>query len=108
MLLFGFQPDQAYTVFMRYQRPHPFQLNNLPTNKIYMPIDWKEIIAYAAAIKACDYLGMNDVGFGYYKLLHGDPKDPASVGLIQARQSQMRRNLSNNERQMQPVLRRYT
>jgi hypothetical protein len=108
MLLFGFQPDQAYTVFMRYQRPHPFNLRDLPSSVVYMPEDWREIVAYAAAIKACDYLGMNDVGFGYYKLLHGDPKEPASVGLIQARQSQMRRNLSNNERQMQPIVRRYT
>lgn len=107
-LLFGFQPDQQYTVFMRYQRPHPFDIANLPASQIFMPENWREIIAYAAAIKGCDYLGMNDVGFGYYKLLHGDPKEPASVGLIQARHSQMRRNLSNNERQMQPIVRRYT
>lgn len=107
-LLFGFQPDQAYTVFMRYQRPHPFDLENLPSQQIFMPDDWQEILAYAAAIKACDYLGLNDVGFGYYKLLHGDPKEPGSVGLIQARLSQMRRNLVINERQLQPVVRRYT
>jgi hypothetical protein len=107
-LLFGFQPDQAYTVFMRYQRPHPFDTDNLPASQVYMPDDWREIITYAAAIKGCDYLGMNDVGMRYYQLLHGDPKNPGSIGLLQARGSQMRRNLSNNERQMVPVVRRFT
>lgn len=107
ILLFGFQPDQPYTVFMRYQRPHPFDISNLPANQIYMPSDWREIIAYSAAIRGCEYLGMTDVALTYYKLLHGDPKDPGSVGLIQARQSQMRRNLSVNERQMQPIVRRF-
>jgi len=107
-ILVGFQPDQTYTVFMRYQRPHPFDLKNLPAAQIFMPEDWREVIVYSAAIRACDFLGMNDVGFGYYKLLHGDPKQPTSVGLLQARESQLRRNLSNNERQMQPIVRRYT
>src|SRR6267378_1684194 len=73
-----------------------------------LPQYWSQVIVYSAAIRACDFLGMNDVGFGYYKLLHGDPKQPMSVGLLQARESQLRRNLSNNERQMQPIVRRYT
>lgn len=107
-LLFGFQPDQEYTVFMRYQRPHPFDLDNLPSQQIFMPDDWQEVIAYAAAIKACDFLGLNEVGFGYYKLLHGDPSNPQSVGLIDARLSQLRRNLTINERQLQPIISRYT
>lgn len=107
-ILFGFQPDNSYTVFMRYQRPHPFDIDNLPASQIFMPDDWREILAYAAAIKACDFLGLNELGLTYYKLLHGDPKNPASIGLLQARVSQMTRNASNNERQMQPVVRRYT
>jgi hypothetical protein len=106
-ILFGFNPDQAYCVQMVYQREHPFNLANLPTNTIYMPPDWKEVLAYAAAIKGCEYLGMNEVGMSYYKMLHGDPKKPGNIGLLAEKVSQLQRNLVTNERQMQPMVSSY-
>lgn len=107
-ILFGFCPDQPYVGQMIYQRKHPFNINNLPTSVIYMPEDWKEVLAYAAAIKACDYLGMLEVGMQYYKLLHGDPKKPGNIGLLAEKISQLQRNMVTNERQLQPIVSRYT
>jgi hypothetical protein len=107
-LLVGFMPNVAYATYMRVQIVHPFIENNLLQTEVRMPVDWKDIIEYAAAIKGCDAVGMTEVGNGYLQKLHGDPKEPGNIGLIQARQSQQRRNLTNNERQLQPVVRRFT
>lgn len=107
-ILFGFCPDQPYVGKMIYQRRHPFIISNIPACPVYMPDDWKEVLAYAAAIKACDYLGMPEVGAMYYKLLHGDPKKPGNIGLLAERISQLQRNMVTNERQLQPVVMRYT
>lgn len=106
-LLFGFQPDNTYQVQMMYQREHPFSLSNLPACTIYMPNDWKEVLAYAAAIKGCDFLGLNDIGMTYYKMLHGDPKKPGNIGLLMEKKSQLERNLVTNERQLQPIVSTY-
>lgn len=109
-LLFGFNPDQPYTVFMRFQKKHPFvlrnNLNGILSQTVFMPNDWREIIAYAAAIKGCDYLGMNDIGTNYFQKLHGDPKRPADLGILKQKATQLQRNLNHNERQLQPVVRR--
>jgi hypothetical protein len=106
-ILFGFNPDQSYCVQMMYQRIHPFNLAQLPNDVIYMPPDWKEVLAYAAAIKGCEYLGMNDIAMDYYKKLHGDPKKPGNIGLLMEKASQLQRNITQNERQMQPVVHSY-
>jgi len=106
-IMVGFQPDKAYQVQMIYQREHPFRLSDLPVCTVYMPADWKEVLAYAAAIKGCDYLGLNDIGVGYYKQLHGDPKKPGNIGLLAEKISQLQRNLVTNERQMQPIVSTY-
>ncbi len=103
-ILFGFNPDQPYVGQMIYQRKHPFTISNLSGDPIYMPDDWKEVLAYAAAIKGCDYLGMQEVGLQYYKMLHGDPKKPGNIGLLAEKRSQLERNLTLNERQMQPIV----
>lgn len=106
-ILFGFNPDQAYTVQMVYQRKHPFTLKNLLVDTVYMPNDWKEVLAYAAAIRGCEYLGMNDVAIDYYKKLHGDPKKPGNIGLLTEKISQLQRNITQNERQLQPIVGEY-
>jgi hypothetical protein len=106
-ILIGFNPDQAYVVQMIYQKKHPFTISNLLADPIFMPDDWKEVLAYAAAIKGCDFLGMNDVGIGYYQMLHGDPKKPGNIGLLAEKKSQMERNMNLNERQMQPIVHNY-
>lgn len=107
-ILFGFCPDQPYVGKMIYQRKHPFIIRDIPNCPVYMPDDWKEVLAYAAAIKGCDFLGMNEIGMIYYKQLHGDPKKPGNIGILAEKASQLQRNLVTNERQLQPIVCQYT
>ena len=117
-ILVGFNPDQAYATYVRFQEEHPFvggevvpQNQQLGNTRILMPRDWREILIYAAAEKGCDNVGMDDIGTLYHQKLwgNGDP-DPRkrTIGLIEARQSQQQRNTGQNERQLQPMVRRIT
>lgn len=119
LLIVGFLPDQTYATQMRYQREHPFpQLSGnlsqdaatLNSTQLYMPNDWQDIIEYVAAAKAADDVGMNDIATGYNQRVFGykDPKGRETPGIIQVRQSQQDRNSTYNERQLRPVVRRYS
>jgi len=105
-LLIGYMPDQSYTTYMRVQQEHPFD-QNLGASHIFLPNDWLEILYYSAAIRGCDYIGANDLAQTYLVRLHGDPTRPKDIGLIKSVQAQQTRNLSNNERQIAVVVRKY-
>ena len=105
VLVVGNNPDQAYVTKLTVQKEHPF-LSTLGDSQIYMPDDWRELIEYAAAMRGCDEIGMNDVGNIYYRRLYGDPKQQGDLGLLQARVSQQQRNMTNNERQFRLVMRK--
>lgn len=105
-IIVGYLPNIAYATQMRYQRQHPF----LPGDKlketlILMPDDWMEIISYAAAEKGCDDIGLNDIGVLYHQKIYGNPmkKQP---GIIAERLSQQQRDLTYNETQLRPIVRR--
>jgi hypothetical protein len=114
-LIVGYMPNAAYATYMRYQIQHPFPdiddnasnagavLGNVP---IQVPDDWQDIIEYAAAEKACDDIGMLDVGVLFHQKLYGNPQKK-TVGLIMERLSQQQRQSDYNERQLRPVVRRY-
>ena len=114
-LIVGYLPDQAYATYMRYQRQHPFpDISNvaedqiaflLASQKIYMPDDWQEIVEYAAAEKACDDVGMNEIGILYHQKLYGNPAK-STVGIITERMSQQQRQSDYNERQLRLQVRR--
>ena len=107
-ILVGYLPNQAYATQMRYQRQHPFSLGTqLINSTVFMPDDWKEIIEYAAAEKGCDDIGMNDIGILYHQKIYGNPQKKVP-GIIAERQSQQQRNLTYNETQLRPVVKRYT
>lgn len=104
-LIFGFNPDQAYAVYMRYQRKHPNV--NLMQDQLFFPDDWDDILAYAIAIKGCEEVGMNEISVEYFKKLHGDPEEPKNLGLIKARISQQRRVMNQSDRRLNVVVSRY-
>lgn len=107
-IIVGFMPDKAYATQLTYQKQHPFNpANTLAGSQIYMPDDWQDIIEYAAAEKACDDVGMTDVGVLYHQKIFGNQKKQMP-GLIMERLSQQDRNVTYNERQLRPVVRRYT
>src|ERR1700689_2343125 len=46
---FGSQPGQPYNVYLPYQIRHPFSDTSLPSSPVFLPPDWLDICAYAAA-----------------------------------------------------------
>jgi len=124
-LIIGNMPNINYPCQMRYQREHPFNttyeqvlqaygsnvLNSqIAASQIYIPNSWTDIIVYAAAEKACDDLGMTEIGQLYHQKLFGykDKRGNEMPGLITARMSQDDRQTSFNSRQLRPIVRRYT
>ena len=113
-IIVGYMPNTGYATYMRYQKQHPFPV--LPENdeqtykqaaqaKIYMPDDWSDILEYAAAEKACDDIGMLDVGTLYHQKIYGNPQK-RQPGLIAERMSQQQRQAGYNEGQMRLVVRK--
>lgn len=112
-LIFGLNPNNPYSVYARYQREHPFDIN-LTNTVIKMPSSWEEIVEYGAAERGAIELRMLDYVTMYHAVLFGDPEFELSSGakgkpgLIFRRLSQHDRNSSNNAKQMPPQVKRYT
>lgn len=109
-LIFGFNPDQAYTTQMSYQKRHPLDSGDSDglNQTIFLPISWWQILEYMAAMLGARELRMLDYAQRYQIALYGDPKNPTELGLIQAKLSQQDRDMSQSERQLVPVVNRYT
>lgn len=124
-LIVGMMPDQAYATQMRYQRRHPFNIPfgsvlqaltdpnmavKLAASTIFMPDDWMDIIVYYAAEKACDDIGLNEIGTGYHQKLFGykDKRGNEMPGLITVKKTEEERNAIFNSRALRPIVRRYT
>lgn len=109
-LIFGFCPDQAYSVQMSYQKRHPADVFGSSDfdQTVFLPIDWNQILTYMAAMFVADNVRMLDYADRYRIRLYGDPKKPGDLGLIQARLNQQTRDMSQSERQLQPVVGRYS
>ena len=104
----GPTPNQAWTVFMRYQLRHRFPLDetDLSGVMIYVPDTWEEIIAYAAAERIAVVKRWNDQATYLHQLLWGDPASRNEQGkldrpgLIGARVLQIERDQQHNSRQL--------
>lgn len=104
---FGVQPQQNYTVFLPYQIRHAFNEDNLLASTVGVPPDWFDIIAYAAAQRGAIALRWNDQAEFLYKLLHGDPKNPANLGLLKEKLMQQDRDRRLSTISVTPVVQRY-
>ena len=106
----GYSPNQNYATYMRYQIQHPFPEDSDPkiiaATYLYMPEDWQDIIEYAAAEKACDDIGMLEVGTLFHQKLYGNPSK-RTPGLIVEKLSTQQRQSEYNNRQMRVMVRRY-
>jgi hypothetical protein len=107
----GPQPNQQYTVFMVYQRRHPFNDGNLGTSPVYMPPEWQEIVEYCASYRmAAGPLRWFDYAQQLRTLLYGDPTADdriANLGLIKSRVYQQQMDERMHARQLTPVVGRY-
>lgn len=112
--LIGPTPNATYTTFLRYQAKHPFTVNSPTalTEKVYMPLSWYDIIAYATAERIAVVKRWNDQAQYLHGLLWGDPEFQMTSGkrgrpgLVQARILQQERDQAYNSRSLTPMVAR--
>lgn len=114
---FGPNPDNTYSVFLRYQVKHPFtpDVTSLGSSTLFLPDDWEEIVVYATAERIALVKRWNDQVDMIHKILWGDPAAGTSVdgtmarpGLVKARQLQVERDQKFNTRNLGIIVPRYT
>jgi hypothetical protein len=95
---FGSQPGQNYNVYLPYQIRHQFVDTNLPSSPVFLPPDWFDVIAYAAAERGAIANRWNEQANFIHSTLYGDPNSQlrdgtlGRPGLIAARVLQMERD----------------
>jgi hypothetical protein len=102
-------PDNAYYLYMRYQKQHPSTETpggfSADTN-VLMADSWQEILEYAAAIRLAPQANLADKKQELYTSLYGDQKFQTSggiegaPGLIFQRTSQRNRDQQTTTRRM--------
>jgi len=106
-------PNQAYTVFMRYQVRHPFSTPAAITDPLYITSSWFDIVAYGAAMRIAVIKRWTDQVKVLHDILYGDPEFAATQGkfgrpgLLSARLMQVERDQKFNTRQLMPIIPRY-
>ena len=105
----GSVPDQAYNMYMRYQKEHPFpnrgtgSANNDP---ILFANSWQDIMEHAIAMRAARDLNLQAKANELYMALYGDQKfqissgTEGSPGLIFMRTSQENRDQTTSTKSM--------
>lgn len=112
---FGPVPNATYSVYLRYQCKHPFTATSptLLTEKIFLPLDWYDIIAYSAAERIAIIKRWTDQAKMLHDLLYGDADhvstggETGQPGLIFNRLSQQQRDEAYNSRSLSIVSSRY-
>ncbi len=94
---FGSQPGTNFNVYLPYQIRHQFEAD-LKSSPAFIPPDWEDIIAYAAAERGAIANRWNEQASYIHNVLYGDPasqmKDGtlARPGLIAAKVFQQERD----------------
>lgn len=109
MIAIASMPDQAYTVYMRYQNEHP-QANVVngftSATQIQMADTWQEVVEYGAAQRLAQTLNISGKTTELNTRLYGDAKFQQSngiegaPGLIFQRTSQRNRDQQTTTRRM--------
>ena len=105
----GSVPDQAYYIYMRYQKENPFPnqgTGTANTDLIYMPNSWQDILEYSIAMRAARDLNLSTKANELFTALYGDAKFQTSggiegsPGLIFQRTSQENRDQTTSSKSM--------
>jgi hypothetical protein len=105
--LIGFTPvpDKAYQIQTRMLMMHPIDDNTLNQTQILIPRDWNEILIWAAVERGfMEYLEYEKASM-IHKLLHGDPKHPERLGLLEGRKKRREFEAHRTEEPLRPVYR---
>jgi hypothetical protein len=80
----GSCPDQNYSIYMRYQKEHPFPLaggENAGNDSILLPNSWQDVLEYSAAMRAARDMNLQSKANELYTALYGDSKFQSTGGL---------------------------
>jgi len=107
--LVGFDmiPDTGYAVQMRYQRQYPFS-DPIESTPWILPLDWFDVAVLIAVQRGFIELNEYEKSEAVYKLLHGDPKDPTRIGLINRRKKRFQREAWRQETGLRPWVGTYS
>lgn len=100
-------PNGAYQVQARYLRQHPLVENAVQGTVILLPRDWHDILIWAAVERGFMELLEYEKAGAIHTLLHGDPKYPTRIGLINSRKKRREREDWRMEKGLRPIIRRY-
>jgi hypothetical protein len=109
-------PSQAYYIYMRYQKEHPFPNAGVPfnpvlplapwagTDTLYIPNSWQDIFEYQSAMRLAQELNLSSKASELQIRLYGDQKFQktggleGSPGLIFQRTSQENRDQTTSQK----------
>jgi hypothetical protein len=98
-------PDKAYQIQTRMLQMHPINDNVLSQTQILIPRDWNEILIWAAVERGfIEYLEYEKAA-KIHTLLHGDPKYPGRLGLLEGRKKRREMEGHRTEEALRPVYR---
>jgi hypothetical protein len=100
-------PDTTYQVQTRMLMMHPINDSALATTPILLPRDWNDIIVLAAAEKGFVELGNYDKAGSIHRMLHGDPRDSANLGMLYSRKFRQEQEDWRQEKCLRPIVGRY-
>jgi hypothetical protein len=98
-------PDQAYQIQTRMLQQHPINDANLSSTQILIPRDWNEILVWAAVERGFAELLEFEKAAKIHMLLHGDPKYPNRVGLLNGRKKRREQEAWRVSQSLRPVVR---
>lgn len=80
---FNPNPNNFYQTQARILRYHPFNTQNLAQTVVLINDDWHEVVEWGAVERGYMELQEFDKASAIHTLIHGDPKYPAKLGLLQ-------------------------
>ncbi len=100
-------PNLNYQIQARILRYHPFNWVALQNTIVLLPIDWHECLIWGAVERGYMELQEFDKASNIHVLLHGDPKYPAKIGLMQGAKKRRKKEGFRRTGSLRPIVRGY-
>jgi hypothetical protein len=101
-------PNQNYQVQARILRFHPIDWPDLENTVILLNPDWHEVVMWGGVERGFLQLLEYDKAAAIHNLIHGDPKYPTKVGLLQGAKKRRKKEGFRKTGVMRPIVRAYS
>lgn len=100
-------PDKNYQVQARVYKMHPINDDVLNQTPILIGRNWNEVLILMAVEKGFLELLQYEKAAAVHKLLHGDPKHPKRLGMIDGRKKRREKENWRMQAALRPIVRSY-